>query len=355
MLTQSHFRYTVVASAYDARQTEPMEGIAPNRWTSWCGAEVNYRGEKRRSLRDWRSIFKQKPFDLLYVNTVFDVEYGLLPLVASRLQRQRQPIVLAPRGQLMDGALAIRSWRKRAYLLAFRPLVPMNRITWHASNELEARSIRRLFGDGARVAIAPNLRMPSPAANRLTPPPERGVRAIFLSRISPKKNLLGALRALALTSIDIDLQIVGPVDDNRYWTEIEREIEGLPSNIRVTYVGPVPPDKVITHLEASDFLLFPTFGENYGHVIIESLSAGLPVIVGPNTPFSAYADDFAAVRVCDPHKIDSIATQVGQLVNELSEGRSGLTASAQDLAERHFAAAPTIQTNINLFETCLSA
>ena len=35
----------------------------------------------------------------------------------------------------------------------------------------------------------------------------------------------------------------------------------------------------------NDFLILPTKGENFGHVIAESLSASLPVIISQNTPW----------------------------------------------------------------------
>jgi glycosyltransferase involved in cell wall biosynthesis len=48
-------------------------------------------------------------------------------------------------------------------------------------------------------------------------------------------------------------------------------------------------EEVAETLEAHDLLLFPTHGENYGHVVLEALTAGCPVIVSDQTPWRGLA------------------------------------------------------------------
>lgn len=59
----------------------------------------------------------------------------------------------------------------------------------------------------------------------------------------------------------------------------------LPPNVRARYLGPLDYSAVAPTFARSDVFLFPTFGENFGHVIVESLAAGCPVIVSDRTPF----------------------------------------------------------------------
>jgi glycosyltransferase involved in cell wall biosynthesis len=46
-----------------------------------------------------------------------------------------------------------------------------------------------------------------------------------------------------------------------------------------------------------DLFVFPTRGENFGHVIIESLSVGTPVLLSDRTPWRADPD--GAIEVVD--------------------------------------------------------
>ena len=63
-------------------------------------------------------------------------------------------------------------------------------------------------------------------------------------------------------------------------------IRDRPSNIRAVYKGEVPPDQVKRTLARHDLFFFPTRGENFGHVIFESLAAGVPVLISDQTPWS---------------------------------------------------------------------
>jgi glycosyltransferase involved in cell wall biosynthesis len=51
------------------------------------------------------------------------------------------------------------------------------------------------------------------------------------------------------------------------------------------YAGVVAPTSVHRTLAQYELLLLPTFGENFGHVIVESLVAGCPVMLSDQTPW----------------------------------------------------------------------
>lgn len=68
----------------------------------------------------------------------------------------------------------------------------------------------------------------------------------------------------------------------------------LPAHIEATYCGPGPLP-VPALMREHDLFFFPTLGENYGHVIIESLSAGTPVLISDQTPWTSDADGACAL------------------------------------------------------------
>ena len=52
-----------------------------------------------------------------------------------------------------------------------------------------------------------------------------------------------------------------------------------------SYAGAAPHSQVASIMAEHDLFLFPTHGENYGHVIVEALLAGCPVLISDQTPW----------------------------------------------------------------------
>ena len=164
---------------------------------------------------------------------------------------------------------------------------------WHASNEYEEENIRSQFGNRVPVMTARDLTTAFLGTEERTP---RGtkrpgcLRIVFLSRISRKKNLSGALKMLEGLRGDIRFNIYGPLEDKGYWAECQKIINSLPHNVQVRYCGDVVYDRVIEVLADHDLFLLPTLGENFGHVILEALVAGCPVLTSDRTPWRGLQD-----------------------------------------------------------------
>ena len=87
------------------------------------------------------------------------------------------------------------------------------------------------------------------------------------------------------TAADVEFTIYGPIEDRHYWSRCEDAIRTLPPNIQVRYAGPVEHAQVSDALVQHDVILFPTLGENYGHVIVEAMMAGCLVVLSDRTPW----------------------------------------------------------------------
>ena len=95
----------------------------------------------------------------------------------------------------------------------------------------------------------------------------------------------------------IDLAIYGVKSDEKYYKHCMNLIYKLPKNINAEYKGHVPHKEVLSILSNYDLFVFPTKGENFGHVIFESLSAGTPVLVSDQTPW--YPDNNGSLQVLE--------------------------------------------------------
>lgn len=280
--------FRLITRDRDEGDDEPYPSVSAGEWTKRGKAQVLYLPEHQMSLRGLRDVIRKTPHDAIYLNSFFSPRCTILPLLLRRAKAiAAVPTIVAPRGEFSPGALAIKKPKKLAYIAFARLAGLYGDVVWQASSSHEEKDIRRWWGKTARVMVAPDL--PSqPAGGLGSPRPAKRaghLRVVFLSRISRKKNLLGALRALADVRGSVEFDIYGPLEDQAYWQECERAAKDLPATVVVRQMGPVAHEKVGRVMSEHDLFFLPTFGENYGHVILEALTAGCPVLISDRTPW----------------------------------------------------------------------
>jgi glycosyltransferase involved in cell wall biosynthesis len=234
----------------------------------------------------------------LYLNSFFHLVFSIRPAIARRLRLiPPRPVVVAPRGEFSSGALGLKKWKKKLFLIAARAFGLYRDVIWHASSRFEANDIRAVMkGQARRLAVAENLpprhRLDLEQTQRVRGPGDR-LRVCFLSRITPKKNLHGALEILRHVHADIEFNIYGPIRDDPYWRTCQQLIREVPTNVTVSYGGSVPYGSVRSVLAEQDLFFLPTLGENYGHAIAEAMSVGTPVLIADTTPWRDLENDGA--------------------------------------------------------------
>jgi glycosyltransferase involved in cell wall biosynthesis len=283
------FEFKIVTLDRDYDDTKPYPGIKIDGWDRVGKAEVFYMSPKRRSLRNFRRLLCSTEYDILYLNSFFSPHFTIKPLLLRGLRLiPDRTLVIAPRGEFSPGALGLKWLKKRVYILAAKALGLYRGTLWQASSEHEEVDIRRWFGKKVKVVIAPDL---PPLVNAAYEPAvvrdkvKGCLNIIFLSRISRKKNLDGALEMLKGLKGKVEFNIYGPMEDKSYWAECQKIINRLPENIEVRYCGSVAHEKVGAVMKEHDFFFLPTLGENFGHVILEAFCAGCPVLISDQTPW----------------------------------------------------------------------
>jgi glycosyltransferase involved in cell wall biosynthesis len=108
---------------------------------------------------------------------------------------------------------------------------------------------------------------------------------LFVSRISIKKNLKLLVEAVAQSANKQKflIEIIGGIEDKVYFEEIEWFLKK--HHIAYNYRGAVPPHLLQDYYQKAQVFCLPTWHENYGHVIAEALSYGLPVVISEHTPW----------------------------------------------------------------------
>lgn len=285
----SEFEFLIVTRDRDLGSDTPYPDIRPGTWTRVGQADVRYLAPHELSLGRLADLVNSTDHDALHLNSFFDPVFTIRLLLLMRLKRiAPRKVLLSPRGEFVAGPLALKYAKKKTYIELSRLAGFYRDVTWHASSPHEASGMldaMRLPAQSVRTAID----LPVRQAPRDTPPPANGadarLRIVFISRMTREKNLDGALRMLRDVRSNVSFDIIGPQQDSRYWEECEALMKALPPNVQATYVGSIPPEQVFDTLSRYDVFLFPSHGENYAHVIAESISVGTRVLVSQFTPW----------------------------------------------------------------------
>lgn len=348
--------FLVITSDRDAFDSKAYSNVSINSWNTVDKAKVYYTSKQKCSFWSFVRLIKETPHDVIYLNSFFDPVFTILPLLARALGIiPSKSFVLAPRGEFSEGALALKSWKKKPYLWFSRISGLYRDITWQASSEHEAQDIRRALGQIVkRMVVAPNLpsSIDTNTPKKFELSTDGTLRVVFLSRITPKKNLDFALRVLAQVKVPVKFYIYGPVWEKEYWQNCLELINDLPDNITVYYQGSVSPESVPEVMAAYDLFFFPTRGENFGHVILEALSAGTPVLISDRTPWVDDCKGGCIVRSLDDTRgyVEMIEKITYYSVYERKRMQEAAKALAKSIVNKN----DLVEKNLLLFQEACS-
>jgi len=281
--------FYVVAADRDLGDEKPFSGIKIDKWSEVGKAKVFYTNPATLTWRKTAKIINEVNYDVIYLNSLFSYKYSIIPILLRNIKMiASKSIVLAPRGQFSPGAFGLKNKKKSIFIKLSKIVGLYNSIIWHATADTEKRDIETIFGNNSNIIVANNLTANYKEVNfnkRIDK--EIGeLKVVFVSRIHAKKNLKKAIELLKSINGKIEFNIYGPLEDEYYWSECKKSIESLPENVKVVYRGIVDHDEIIKIFNSHHIFLFPTLGENFGHVISEAFIGGCPVIISDQTPWN---------------------------------------------------------------------
>lgn len=228
------------------------------------------------------------------------------------------PFILAPRGMLEPWSLQQKKWKKQIALWLYQRKDIERATALHATATSEAEQFRNL-GFKQAIIISPNgVTFPATMPNRSTRSDGKKV-FLFISRIHPKKGLIELVEAWAeikkqlavggwqsavrgQRSSDFTLptnelmnhstnallnwhiEYAGPDYDGHLET-VQKRIKTLGIEDDFTYLGNLDDQEKWNAYRRANIFVLPTYSENFGIVIAESLYAGIPVITTKGTPW----------------------------------------------------------------------
>ena len=280
------FKFDIICNDRDLLDKKPYANVKIDEWNVVSKARVFYLSKKNFNFKTIKKLLNEVKYDLLYFNSFFSFKFTILPLFIYKFfLRSRKSCIIASRGEFSSEALKFNYIKKKIYLYIFKLLGFGNNLYWQAScNNEKVDILQNVRITEAFIYIAPDLISYEPIDFNYIGSRKSGpLRIIFLSRITRMKNLNFLLRVFQKVNCPIELSIYGPKEDLNHWKECLYLIDQLPSNIKLSISDEVPHKKVISILQKHDVFVLPTLGENFGHIIIEALTAGVPAIISDKT------------------------------------------------------------------------
>jgi len=189
--------------------------------------------------------------------------------------------VISPRGMLARESLSEKQFRKQIALLAFQKNAIENASFMHATSEMEMQDLRSL-GFRVPIAVIPN-GVDTPATGRalLETLPRR---IIYMGRIAPLKRIDQLIQAWTLIASERpnwSLHIIGEGD-----ADYRRKLEAMHAP-RTTFEGGIYGNARDEWYRRAELLVLPSYAENFGMVVAESLAHGTTVIASKGTPWQS--------------------------------------------------------------------
>lgn len=277
----------ILTHNHDMGVAEPYPDINYDTWVKVGNAKVYYGSSEHFSLVFLSEIANQ--FELIYIcGPYYEESYKLLWL--NRLGKVKSKIVLAPMGSFSEGALSHKSIKKRLFWTAFCTLGLFKNISWSFTSDMEKKEAIACIGEKwvPEYYIAEDLpkKYVDYSLQKKSGKVSGSLRIVFLSRICPQKNLLQAISIVSKIKGMIQFDIYGTKEDKEYWDRCKKALHTIPKNITWRYCDAVPAEKVIPTFLEYDIFILPTLGENFGHVIYESLVAGCIPVISNRTPWT---------------------------------------------------------------------
>jgi glycosyltransferase involved in cell wall biosynthesis len=283
------FEFYVVTRDHDGPlDREQYKTVQINEWNQLGNAKVFYLSKSKVNSSSFRKLLGEIDPSAIYLNSIFGKPTRIVATL-RKLGCIKQNVILAPEGELSIGAKSNKALLKNIYIQAKKTFSFYDNIIWKVCSEMEADEVKAIKGKGGEIFLAPNM-SPSiilPNYKQAEKPKKEVGKAklVFLSRFARKKNFKWFLATLSQIIGRLEVDIIGPIEDPEYWEECRELIKLLPENIKINYAGSIPYEEAIEKLVAYHFFLLPTLGENFGHVFIEGLSAGCPIIASDRTPW----------------------------------------------------------------------
>ena len=297
----------------------------------------------------WRNV---RRFDVVHIHALFSFSSVAAAIVA---RARGVPYIIRPLGTLTTyGVSQRRPWLKRLSLAVIEGPIIRASAAAHFTSKAEWDEAAALGIPLRGVVIPLGVEEQQPGDRQVLlgdfPSLEGRQRLLFLSRLDPKKNVEGLLRAFAQLErrhARANLVIAGN-GPAAYVASLKELARSLGIAQRVVWLGHVEGPRKSAAFAAADAFVLPSFSENFGIAVVEALLAGLPCVLGRGVAIAKDVQKAGAGLVTAPEP-DAIAQALEQLLGD-DALRRDMGARGKAFAERQYSARAMAERLIALYE-----
>lgn len=295
------------------------------------------------------SLVQKEKFDVVQIQSLWSPVYHKLVNICRKLG---VPYIITPRGMLEPWSLNQKKWKKKIALLLYQKRDLNHASCIYTTSEMEAKHVREL-GIKAPCSVIPN-------GVETDGYPCRDSKAkvqkqiLFLSRIHIKKGielLIEAWSHLYQQYPDWNVKIVGNGDEG-YIKDLRQKINNLELEGCVEILPPVFGQAKVELYQGSSLFVLPSYSENFGMVIAEAMSCGVPIITSEFTPWDFLGDKKAGW--CIRLQKDILINTLEEAMNMDSKVLYEMGQNAAGLVRERYDYRNVAQRTIELYDWVLS-
>jgi glycosyltransferase involved in cell wall biosynthesis len=260
-----------------------------------------------------KRLWKDAPdFDIIHIHAWWNLVSVFSCLIALM---RNVPVLVSPRGTLSPYSFKNRNKRIKLLIhhLVSRPL--LKRCSFHVTSNREEEAIFSVVTPKSITNLPNFVKLPvQKVVNRMEP--SSYFKLLFFSRIEEKKGLDILINALPYLAIPYKLTIAGDGDINYINTLKELAVKNAVEK-NVSWIG-FQNDNKFKLLAENDLLVLSSYDENFGNVIVESLSEGTAVLVSRFVGLSDYVKENNWGWECELNKL-SIADAINFIFEKKDE------------------------------------
>jgi len=291
----------------------------------------------------WENV---KNYDVVHIQAWWNLVSVLSCLIAVW---RRVPVVISARGTLSPYSFQNKNKgiKKIIHHLLTKPL--FKRSHCHVTTEREKEAMLSLVHPKSIFNIANLVKLP--LANYATGNKGGPVfKLIFLSRIEEKKGLDILINALPYLTFPFTLTIAGDGNSN-YVDRLKELVKSNGNEQTVNWMGFQNENK-FELLKGHDLLVLPSYDENFGNVVIESLSQGTAVLLSEFVGLSAYVIQKKLGWQCEPDS-RSLANQLN-LISDKQAELTRIRTTAPSIIESDFDKSNLLKQYINMYTNIMN-
>lgn len=225
-------------------------------------------------------IIRNSSFSILYLNSFFSV-LSIFSVFYFYFFQSKKKLIISTKGELYESALRSNNYFVKLVYIWFFNTFLSSRVVFHFSSAEELSISQKRLKISSFYIAADIYNVENVQCNK--PKNKQELNIVFISRIDKKKNFKYACEVIANLDIRVNFDVFGVIADRQYFENSVAQLTEKHKYVNFNYNGGLSQDQVRSTFSNYDAFLFPTKGENFGYVVLESLDAGCPVLLSQDT------------------------------------------------------------------------